>query len=261
MVFVRVSILSFLLLPTMLLARDPFKEMSSNILSKSQVLVQAKIVRINSDCVNDFGFEWHDVVRNRYRRSGLSLSTPETQGLFNFHLVNLSDNRLITLQLRAMESSGYGEVIAKPRLLISNGKTAFIESGEQIPYTERVGSESTATVFKKAVLGLKVKPRVLPHHKIELDLTVTQDKAASARSDQVPNIHTAVLQTSVVVADGQTVVLGGIYDNSKQTNISGVPWLKDIPIIGAMFRRRSVSNIRSEVLIFVHSAVVPPLSN
>lgn len=256
MVFVRVIILSFLLLPTILLARDPFKLGAKNNVPKQQVLVQAKIVRINSDCVNDLGFEWQDAPRRSFGRRGLLLNTPKAEGVFNFHLLNLSDERLVNLQLRAMESSGAGEVVAKPRLLISSGKEAFIESGEQIPYSERVGPESTATAFKKAVLGLKVRPRVLAGHNIELDLTVTQDKAAVQRLDQVPNIHTATLQTSVVVTDGQTVVLGGIFDYSKQTNISGVPWLKDIPIIGAIFQRRSVSNVRDEILIFVHTAIV-----
>lgn len=259
MVNVRFFIYSFLLLPTLLMARDPFKLPQKNVALKPQILVQAKIVRINSDCINDLGFQWQQSRSQVRDRRGLSLSLPQADGAFNFHLLTLSSENFINLQLRAIESSGSGEVIAKPRLLISSGKTASIESGDQIPYIERVGQDSTATAFKKAVLGLKVTARVLRDHRIELDLTVTQDKPTGQQLDRVPSIHTATLKTSVVVGDGQTVVLGGIYDDSKQVIISGVPWLKDLPIVGTIFRRQVVSSVRDEILIFVHSSVVPCL--
>ena len=172
-----------------------------------------------------------------------------------FSLAVLGEDYLVDLELTALESEGRGEIISTPRVITANQKEATIEQGVEIPFQEAAASGATATQFKKAVLSLTVTPQITPDDNIILDLRVSRDNVgelvASATGGFVPSIDTRSVETQVLVRDGQTVVLGGIYETERRETITKVPWLGDIPGVGALFRSKSNLSNKAELLIFV----------
>ena len=136
-------------------------------------------------------------------------------------------------------------------MLTANQQSAIIESGEEIPYQESVSQGVTATAFKKAVLRLQVTPQITPNHKIILHLKVNQDKRSSKEVKGVPAIDTRQITTQVLVNDGQTIVLGGIYEHTQTSAKERIPFFGDLPIIGSLFRHKKKIENRRELLIFV----------
>jgi type IV pilus assembly protein PilQ len=172
-----------------------------------------------------------------------------------FSLAVLETEYLVDLELSAMQAEGRGEIISTPRVITANQKEASIEQGVEIPYQESASSGATTTQFKKAVLSLTVTPQITPDDNIIMDLLVSKDNVGeltpSATGGFVPSIDTRSVETQVLVRDGQTVVLGGIYETEQRETISKVPFLGDLPGIGVMFRSRSDISNKSELLIFV----------
>jgi type IV pilus assembly protein PilQ len=172
-----------------------------------------------------------------------------------FSIAVLETEYLVDLELTALQSEGRGEIVSTPRVITANQKEARIEQGVEIPYQESASSGATTTQFKKAVLSLTVTPQITPDDNIIMDLRVSKDNVgdlvASATGGFVPSIDTRAVETQVLVNDGQTVVLGGIYETERRDTINKVPFLGDIPGIGVMFRsKQNVSN-KAELLIFV----------
>jgi type IV pilus assembly protein PilQ len=172
-----------------------------------------------------------------------------------FSIAVLETEYLVDLELTALQSEGRGEIISTPRVITANQKEALIEQGVEIPYQEAASSGATTTQFKKAVLSLIVTPQITPDDNIIMDLQVHKDSVgdlvASATGGFVPSIDTRSVQTQVLVRDGQTVVLGGIYETERRDTINKVPVLGDIPGLGMLFRsKQNVSN-KAELLIFV----------
>ncbi|MCL4792088.1 MAG: type IV pilus secretin PilQ family protein, partial [Gammaproteobacteria bacterium] len=170
-------------------------------------------------------------------------------------LALLGEDYLVDLELSAAQAEGRGEVISSPRVITANQKEASIRQGVEIPYQESSSSGATSTQFKEAVLSLKVKPQITPDDRIILDLTVTKDSVGQVVSDErggsIPSIDTREVVTQVLVNNGQTVVLGGVYETEEGEQVSKVPFLGDIPGVGVLFRStRKISN-KSELLIFV----------
>ncbi|WP_425331660.1 type IV pilus secretin PilQ [Pseudoalteromonas viridis] len=170
------------------------------------------------------------------------------------HIAKLSDGTLIDLELSALEQENKGEIIATPSITTANQKTARIEQGTEFPYVESASSGATTVQFKKAVLSLEVTPQITPDNKIILDLVITQD----TRGDTVQTgngpavaINTQRVQTQVLVENGQTVVLGGIYQQEMTSAVSKVPILGDVPYLGFFFRNTIEINEKRELLIFV----------
>jgi type IV pilus assembly protein PilQ len=165
------------------------------------------------------------------------------------------DDYLIDLELSAAQNEGRGEIKSTPRVITANGREAIIEQGVEIPYQESASSGATTTQFKKAVLSLKVTPQITPDDRVILDLTVTKDSVgqlvASATGGFVPSIDTRNIQTQVLVKDGQTVVLGGIMETERRDSEKKVPLLGDVPVLGYLFKSKSKTNNRDELLIFV----------
>ena len=165
------------------------------------------------------------------------------------------DDFLIDLELSAAQSEGRGEIKSTPRVITANQREAIIEQGVEIPYQESASSGATTTQFKKAVLSLKVTPQITPDDRVILDLTVTKDSVGqlvpSATGGFVPSIDTRNIQTQVLVKDGQTVVLGGIMETERRDTVKKVPGLGDVPVLGGLFRTKSKTNNRDELLIFV----------
>ncbi len=180
-------------------------------------------------------------------------------------LALLNDDFLVDLELSALQAEGRGEVVSSPRVITANQKEASIRQGVEIPYQEASSSGATTTSFKEAVLSLTVTPQITPDDRIILDLVVTKDsvgaQVSNDRGGSIPSIDTRAIQTQVLVDNGQTVVLGGIYETEESEDISKVPFLGDIPGLGALFRStRKVSN-KSELLIFVTPKILKEGSN
>ncbi len=167
----------------------------------------------------------------------------------------LDSDYVVDLEITAAQNEGRGELVSAPRVITANGKEASIEQGVEIPYQESASSGATTTQFKKAVLSLKVTPQITPDDRIILDLTVSKDNVGavvpSATGGFVPSIDTREITTQVLVNDGQTVVLGGIMETEKREIVSKVPYLGDIPGLGVLFRSKSRTDNKDELLIFV----------
>lgn len=167
----------------------------------------------------------------------------------------LDDDFLVDLELSALQAEGRGEVISSPRVITANQKEAFIKQGVEIPYQESASSGATTTQFKEAVLSLTVTPQITPDNRIIMDLKVTKDSVgqvvSNERGGQVPSIDTRSVETQVLVDNGQTVVLGGIYETEQGEDYRKVPFLGDIPLVGYLFRSTNRVSNKSELLIFV----------
>jgi len=172
----------------------------------------------------------------------------------------LAGNFLLDLELAALESEGEGEVISTPRVITANQHEAFIQQGVEIPYEQAASSGATAVQFKEAVLELRVTPLITPDNRVQLDLEIKQDTVGeiyqTGRGGSVPSIDTRELNTSVLVNNAETVVLGGIFQDERNKSSDRVPYLSSIPGIGALFRRRSNETRKRELLIFVTPTIV-----
>ena len=157
---------------------------------------------------------------------------------------------LLQLELSALIAEGRGEDIASPRVITSNQHEAVIESGVQIPYQEASSSGASTTSFQDAVLSLRVTPQITPDDRIIMDLEVNQD-TVGAEFNGIPAINTRSVTTQVLVENGETVVLGGVYTSTDTTSISRTPFFGDLPYVGFLFKRTAVDKNKSELLIFI----------
>ncbi len=159
-------------------------------------------------------------------------------------------SHLLQLELSSMQAEGRGEVVSSPRVITANDMTATIEQGVEIPYQRATSSGATSVQFKKAVLSLKVTPHITPDNRIIMDLEVNKDSIGQVFFG-VPSIDTNNVKTQVLVDNGETVVLGGIYQHTDKRQKNSIPILGDIPGLGFLFRNTQKTNNRSELLVFV----------
>ena len=199
-------------------------------------------------------------LNNRY-----NVNVPIDNAAGRFSLAVLETDYLVDLELTALEAEGRGEIVSTPRVITANQKEARIEQGVEIPYQESASSGATTTQFKKAVLSLTVTPQITPDNNIIMDLLVSNDTVgelvASATGGLVPSIDTRAVEAQVMVGDGQTVVLGGIYETERRETITKVPVLGDIPGVGNLFKSRSNVSNKAELLIFVTPKILSEGSN
>ncbi|MDI9347385.1 MAG: type IV pilus secretin PilQ [Methylacidiphilales bacterium] len=165
-------------------------------------------------------------------------------------------NGFLTLELSAMQVEDRGEVVSNPRVITVEQKEATIEQGVDIPYQESGANGATTTSFKKATLGLTVTPQITPDEKVIMDLKIKKDSPGTAGANGVPSIDTRQVTTQVIVSNGDTIVLGGIFEQSKRSQRSKVPLFGDIPILGALFRRDTQSDSKTELLIFITPKII-----
>jgi type IV pilus assembly protein PilQ len=184
-----------------------------------------------------------------------NVNVPISNPAGRFSLAVLETEYLVDLELTALQAEGRGEIVSTPRVITANQKEARIEQGVEIPYQESASSGATTTQFKKAVLSLTVTPQITPDNNIIMDLLVSKDNVGeltpSATGGFVPSIDTRSVETQVLVRDGQTVVLGGIYETERRETVNKVPYLGDIPGLGVLFRSKSNVSNKAELLIFV----------
>lgn len=249
-----------------------------------QVQIEARIVEVNKDFSQDLGIRWG--VSKPTHLSGTleganQLQLP--QGIANpanvpiaqrlnldlvaapntaipasvgIALAKLGDNILLDLELSALESQGQAELISSPSVITTNQQAAVIESGKEIPYQESTSSGATAVAFKKAVLSLKVTPQITPDNKILMDLQINQDADSGERVLGVPIILTKQIQTNVLVNNGQTIVLGGIYKQDKNKAIKRIPFLGELPVVGILFSNKQIRLDNEELLIFITPRII-----
>ncbi|MDX1482491.1 MAG: type IV pilus secretin PilQ [Woeseiaceae bacterium] len=190
-------------------------------------------------------------LNNRY-----NVNVPIADAAGRFSLAVLETDYLVDLELTALEAEGRGEIVSTPRVITANQKEARIEQGVEIPFQQAASSGATTVQFKKAVLSLTVTPQITPDNNIIMDLLVSKDNVGAVISTgglggTVPSIDTREVQTQVLVADGQTVVLGGIYETERRETVNKVPVLGDIPVMGHLFKNTQRINNKAELLIFV----------
>lgn len=188
----------------------------------------------------------------------LAATSPNASSLA-FQVAKLGADTLLDLELSALQSESKAEVISSPRLITTNKQPAYIEQGTEIPYLESSSSGATSVTFKKAVLSLKVTPQITPDNRLILDLSVTQDRpgeVVKTGTGEAVAIDTQRIGTQVLVNNGETVVLGGIFQHNVTRLVDKVPVLGDLPFVGGLFRRQYEKIGKSELLIFVTPKVV-----
>jgi type IV pilus assembly protein PilQ len=249
-----------------------------------QVLVESRVVIANDEFARElgvkFGLSASDESGDKYISIGGTkpggIETPDSGSFINSGdaaglMVNLPSllggveggslglvlgkvgSALLQLELTAMQQEGRGEIVSAPRVITSDQRKAVIKQGLEIPYQESTSSGATNVTFKEAVLKLEVTPHITPDSKIIMDLEITKDNPdyTRARPGTPPPIDSRRVMTTVRIDDGETVVLGGVFEQEKQTGQDKVPVLGDIPAIGRLFRRDTNRDLKRELLVFV----------
>ena len=236
-----------------------------------QVMVEARIVTAQTDFSRDLGINWGLTRHNPSLSAGANGSnvwggefSPKfdlgvdlgtaSAGTFNFGLLKISDF-MLDLQLTALQSDGHGEVLSAPKILTGDKQKAYILRGVEIPYQTYSANEGIKTEFKEANLRLEVTPSITPDGKVQMALKIEKD-AIGEYTNNGPSINTNELQTNVLVNDGETIVLGGIFDDLKTNNYQKVPFLGDLPVVGNLFKNNSKKSSQTELLIFVTPRIV-----
>ena len=248
-----------------------------------QVLIEARIVKVRSNVGEQLGIRWGGGYLNASGDKFTSVAgdTASVTSLNNqligggqvemptapfvdlgapdatsgFAVGFTSTDLFLTAELSALESSGEGEVVSQPKVITGDKQKAVIKSGQEVPYQEGAASGATTTAFKEAVLKLDVTPNITPDDRILLDLVVNQDSVGelvpSGNGGLIPTIDTTELTTQVLVGNGETVVLGGVFENEESITVEKVPLLGDIPYVGRLFKSTANRQEKTETLIFI----------
>ena len=186
-----------------------------------------------------------------------NLPVANAAGNIAFSLLTFGKSTLLNLELSALETDQRGKVVSSPRVITANQQKAIIEQGTEIPYITPASSATTipAVAFKKAVLSLEVTPQITPDNKIIMDLHVKKDSVGQIYNN-IPSIDTQNIQTQVLVGNGETAVLGGIFQQTERNDVSKVPFFGDLPFIGNAFKNTTKQNDKTELLIFVTPKVM-----
>lgn len=236
-----------------------------------QVMVEARIVTADTSFARELGINWNLERNNPSLATGPNGSTvwggdfspkfdlgvelgTATSGTFNFGLLKISDY-MLNLELTAMQADGHGEVLSAPKVLTGDKQKAYILRGDQLPYQTWSADTGVTTNFVDANLKLEVTPSITPDGKVQMSLKIEKDTVGELTTAGYA-IKTNELETNVLVDDGETVVLGGIFDDAKSNTYKKVPFLGDIPFVGNLFKNNIKSNLQSELLIFVTPRIV-----
>ncbi|TDW61402.1 type IV pilus secretin PilQ [Oceanimonas baumannii] len=230
-----------------------------------QVVIEARMVTINEGLEEELGINWEyrNDTRGQHNQTdgnfNVNLPLASEGGSIGLQIAKLSGDAILDLELAALERENRAEIIASPRVTTSSQKPAVIQQGVQIPYST-VSDSGTNVEFAEAFLSLNVTPQITPDQRVVLDLVVTQDSVGEfipqADGSQVPSINAQSVTTQVLVNDGETLVLGGIYQQDMLRRVSKVPVLGDIPVVGHLFKSTSDTNRKRELIIFVTPRIV-----
>ncbi|MGJ8680646.1 type IV pilus secretin PilQ [Paraglaciecola sp.] len=246
-----------------------------------QVLIESRMVTVRDNASEALGVQWgasnrgsnggvsgslagadsiaSGVVPSISDRLNVALPVANPAGRIGVQIARLIDGTIIDLELSALESENKGEIIASPRITVANQHEAYIEQGTEIPYVQSTSSGATSVEFKKAVLSMKVIPHITPDNRIILDLVVTQDTrgdTVSTSTGPAVAIDTQEISTQVLVENGETIVLGGIFQQASTDDTSKVPLLGDLPVVGNLFKNSAERIEKRELLIFVTPKII-----
>ncbi len=240
-----------------------------------QVLIEARLVNMSQESARDLGVRFgllqsgQDAQGNAndsvskpgpgYERLAIDLAAiplEASAASIGMAVATLSRNALLDMELSALETEGRAEIIASPKLMATNQEPALIESGEDIPYQEVTPSGATSVSFKKAVLSLKVLPQITTEGKLMMHLSINQNSDSGRRVQGVPIILTKSIETRVLVKDGQTIVLGGIYKQDRNRHLTRVPFLGSLPVLGHLFQQKQWRTRHDELLIFITPKII-----
>ena len=238
-----------------------------------QVMIEARIVEANVDYDKALGVNWRgaSVGDNNFVIGGGGNGRPAAGNANNPLLANapfvdlgatgatssigigfITDNTILDLELSAMEKTGNGEIVSQPKVVTSDKETAKILKGAEIPYQEASSSGATSTSFNEAALSLEVTPQITPDNRIIMEVKVTKDAPDFGNAlNGVPPINKNEVNAKVLVNDGETIVIGGVFSNTQTKAVDKVPFLGDLPFLGRMFRRDVVQDKKSELLVFL----------
>ena len=230
-----------------------------------QVMIEARIVEANVDYDKALGVRWGgSSTHGNFTSGGAGTVTGvgNTNGPYvdmgvadptsSIGLGFLTNNTILDLELSAMEKTGNGEVVSQPKVVTSDKETAKILKGTEVPYQEASSSGATSVSFKEASLSLEVTPQITPDNRIIMEVKVTKDEPDYVNTVLgVPPIKKNEVNAKVLVADGETIVIGGVFSNTQSKVVDKVPFLGDVPYVGRLFRRDVVSEKKSELLVFL----------
>jgi type IV pilus assembly protein PilQ len=230
-----------------------------------QVMIEARIVEANVDYDKSLGVRWGGSIQNKgnWNVSGVGNGADASSGSpfvdlgaannsSGIGIAFITDNVLLDLELTAMEKTGNGEIVSQPKVVTSDKETAKILKGTEIPYQEASSSGATSVSFKEASLSLEVTPQITPDNRIIMEVKVTKDEPDYLNKVQdVPPIKKNEVNAKVLVNDGETIVIGGVFSNTQSKVVDKVPFLGDVPYLGRLFRRDVVSEKKSELLVFL----------
>jgi type IV pilus assembly protein PilQ len=252
---------------------DEFKRLLARIdIPVKQVLIEARIVKAESDFRKELGASWGLAGSDQVDFSLGNSTSGTLQGILAtdlgisdpgaaFSLSYLSNNLLIDLELSALESGGFGEIVSQPKVLTADKKKASIKSGVEIPYQAVTNNGDAAgavveTQFKEAVLQLEVTPQITPDNRVIMDILVKQDSVGSFTVNGEPAINVTEISTQALVGNGQTLVLGGIFQSEELTGDQKVPILGDLPLVGNLFKKQMRTRDKREILIFITPKII-----
>lgn len=223
-----------------------------------QVLIEARIVEANVDYERGLGVRWGGSAGGRVipgigeagSSTFVDLGIERATSGIGFGLIG--DSGLLDLELSAMEKSGNGEIISQPKVLTADKETARILKGSEVPYQESGANGTTSITFREASLSLEVTPQIMPGGEVSMQVKVTKDEPDYLNlQGTVPPIRKNEVNARVRVGDGQTIVIGGVYSTSKNNVVDKVPFFGDVPYVGRLFRRSTVQERKSELLVFL----------
>ena len=218
-----------------------------------QTLADLKDFDIQTTTVNGQTVSYPSYNISRPDNLNVDLGIANPAGRIAFGLLGISD-LMLDLELSALQADNRGEVISTPKILTADKQTAKVSSGTLIPYQEAAASGATSTSFKEAALSLEATPNITPDGKIGLQLLINNGRPIPVGNDV--GIAQDSISTNVIVEDGQTIVLGGVFKNNTRNNVDKVPFLGDLPYIGRAFRRELRNNSKEELLIFITTKLV-----
>jgi type IV pilus assembly protein PilQ len=230
-----------------------------------QVMIEARIVEANVDYDKALGVRWGGsaqggnfvgggagTISGANATNGPYVDMGVTDATSTIGLGFITNNTLLDLELSAMEKTGNGEVVSQPKVVTSDKETAKILKGTEVPYQEASSSGATSVSFKEASLSLEVTPQITPDNRIIMEVKVTKDEPDYVNTVLgVPPIKKNEVNAKVLVADGETIVIGGVFSNTQSKVVDKVPFLGDVPYVGRLFRRDVVSEKKSELLVFL----------
>lgn len=189
--------------------------------------------------------------------ANVNLPVAGAAGTIGLSILNIANGNLVSLELSALESDGRGKVVSSPRIITADKRKATISQGTEIPYQTQSASGGSTTQFKQAVLSLDVTPQITPDDKVIMDIEIKKDSESGRTAGQgIPILDVRNLRTQILVENGETAVLGGIFEQSTSTNVTKVPLLGDIPLLGNLFKKTQRIENKTELLIFITPRII-----